>query len=212
MSFDFLFLASTSICEDDDEAENASPSDLQSSSSPSAPPVVMSGNVIQTPLNPDQFAWLQQQQQQQQVDVVREQEVSAAGASWTVPDDKNNKKPDQGLRASANGAQFFTNHTIDHNLCIQSGISNALPPPARPKASSKDAMLAIRSGIPLALQNKRRRQNKSLEKRRASPSSATSAGPKRGEVGVRKDLTLPSAPTPGEDNVFTVRNLPNGGL
>ncbi len=60
-------------------------------------------------------------------------------------------------------------------------------------------MLAIRSGVPLALQNKRKRK-----KLKDFPLKISS---KKGDLGVRKDLTLPSAPTPGEDNVFRVRLL-----
>lgn len=65
-------------------------------------------------------------------------------------------------------------------------------------------MLAIRSGIPLALQGRKRRRGT----RDFSPSGPTArkrnstGGSKKGDLGVRKDLTLPTAPTAEEVNVF----------
>lgn len=57
-------------------------------------------------------------------------------------------------------------------------------------AAESGSMLAIRSGVPLALQGKKRKRNSNNNNK------------KRPELEVRKDLTLPTAPTAGEDNVF----------
>ncbi len=66
---------------------------------------------------------------------------------------------------------------------------------------TKDSMLAIRSGIPLALQSKKRKRN--LNPKSTSEKSVKESKVK-GDLGIRKDLTLPTAPTAGEDNVFQV--------
>ena len=88
-------------------------------------------------------------------------------------------------------------------------------------------MLAIRSGIPLALQaRKRRRGTKDYSTPAGSSSTSSSAsagvggptsrkrnstgGSKKGDLGVRKDLTLPTAPTAEEDNVFQSEDSSSG--
>lgn len=68
---------------------------------------------------------------------------------------------------------------------------------------SSDRMLAIRSGVPLALQNKKKKQSKKQ--------SETTSGVGKGDFGVRKDLTLPSAKSStSQVNVFEEEEDANG--
>ena len=77
----------------------------------------------------------------------------------------------------------------------------------RRKEFSGDSMLAIRSGIPLALQRKQRKMRKSS----SSPAASTSQQQqqqqqqpqrKKSDLGIRKDLTLPTAPSVSGANLF----------
>lgn len=102
---------------------------------------------------------------------------------------------------------FFYSIDLAPEWCFCFAGPSTGPPPATAVAGAEGGMLTIRSSLQ---QSGRKRRGESLS---ASPSDAfslrrrhlTGDGAKRADhLGIRKDLTLPSAPTAGEDNVFQV--------
>eukprot|EP00094_Tigriopus_californicus_P007796 TCALIF_07508-PA protein Name:"Similar to Zfp26 Zinc finger protein 26 (Mus musculus)" AED:0.37 eAED:0.37 QI:0/0/0/0.37/1/1/8/0/1106 len=197
-------------------------SSVPSAASLSTTTTKANSTVIQTPLNANQVAWLTSQcsstavsgpttSEEEAVDrvevpggtwILTNPKTGGEGA-WTVPaDDPQPKPPSTGeVDKSSNPGNWHLLTNFSHD-------STQAPPEESESKKLGDQMLAIRSGIPLALQTKKRKRTKddppecensiSTTKMPASPVSSS----KKGDLGIRKDLTLPSAPKPGEDNVF----------
>ena len=158
----------------------------------------------------------QQQQQREQEEEEEQREVREAAditKSANAPPLAASAAPWH--RLALNNDTSATSSPLLHQTQIPPNPGSPASPnpnnhPSTSKAFSpfrgEGNMLAIRSGIPLALQGrKRRRGTKDYPPNSSGPTARkrnSTGGSKKGDLGVRKDLTLPTAPTAEEDNVF----------
>ena len=85
-------------------------------------------------------------------------------------------------------------------------------PPEPGGVGESDNMLAIRSGIPLAWQQRSRQRRKSINNQTSVISKRISKAGGKGDLGVRKDLIQATIATAKQDNVFQVITLTGSGL
>lgn len=213
--------------ENNHEAEvDEAPTDLVSSNGTTTT-ITTNSTVIQTPLNANQVAWLTSQcssttastEKGQTFSVPTTEEeavdrVEVPGGTWILTNPKKDEEgawtvpaddPQQPKVLPIEADNESSNQGNWHLLANTSNESSQTPPEEADSKKMGDQMLAIRSGISLLLQSKKRKRTKedATDVGNHSPSSSS----KKGDLGIRKDLTLPSAPKPGEDNVFQSDDL-----
>ena len=154
---------------------------------------------------------------------------ASVSVSWTQPQSSASPSPSQVVSGHPPGVLSSDQHTVpsqphtgpgDTDGEIQAEQEPVAGPSWKNSFTSDDNMLAIRSGIPLALQNKairsgvpigpfqtkRKRKSRSSQEgggdRKVKRKTGSVSGAKKGELEVRKDLILDPHDEAPAENVF----------
>lgn len=198
-------LTVTTISDDDDEDAGA---ELQ----PGIGARMAGKNVIQTPLSANQLAWLTSRSRSRKpaaLAEVSEVTVPVEGGTWTlqnpledsgesVSESRPGERQDSGKNWTVpTSEQSVPAPVDDHESKSSASVSQDL----QGTSASNWHLLA---SAPSSTKDSEKEKSPETASRRRSHSStaATPNAKKKGDLEVRKDLTMPTAPAPGGDNVF----------